>query len=67
VAVRAGALEVGNPVKLFQRVLIHGAADLPLGGRSRRPAVPAERAGGKRHAAMAQIVLGWAATLRQNP
>ena len=68
VEAKAGSLEVGNPVKLFQRVLVHGgpqtyrwAADRD--GQRFLLNVPVENATPQ----SAQIVLNWAATLRQNP
>ena len=68
VEAKASSLEVGNPVKLFQRVLVHAtpqtyrwAADRD--GQRFLLNVPVENATPQ----SAQIVLNWAATLRQNP
>jgi Tol biopolymer transport system component len=68
VEARSGSLEVGNPVKLFQRVLIHTspqtyrwAADRD--GQRFLLNVPVENATPQ----SAQVVLNWASTLRSNP
>ena len=68
VEAKAGSLEVGNPVKLFQRALVHGspqtyrwAADRD--GQRFLLNAPMENTTPQ----SAQIVLNWAATLRQNP
>ena len=68
VEVKAGSLEVGTPVKLFQRVQVHGAPQTYRWAADRDGQrfllnVPVENATPQ----SAQIVLNWAATLRQNP
>ncbi len=67
VEARAGSLEVGNPVKLFQRVLVHDAPQTYRWAADRDGQrfllnVPVENATPQ----SAQIVLNWAATLRSN-
>ncbi|MDO8795481.1 MAG: hypothetical protein Q7J25_12770 [Vicinamibacterales bacterium] len=66
VEAKAGSLEVGNPVKLFQRVLVHGAPQTYRWAADRDGQrfllnVPVENATPQ----STQIVLNWAATLRQ--
>jgi Tol biopolymer transport system component len=68
VEAKSGSLEVGNPVKLFQRLLIHGspqtyrwAADRD--GQRFLLNVPVENAKPQ----VAQVVLNWAATLHSTP
>ena len=68
VEVKSGGLEVGNPVKLFQRVVIHGAPQIYRWAADRDGQrfllnVPIENATPQ----SAQIVLNWAATLRSTP
>ena len=68
VEAKAGSLEVGNPTKLFQRVLVHGAPQTYRWAADRDGQrfllnVPVENATPQ----SAQIVLNWAATLRQDP
>ncbi len=68
VEAKAGSLEVGNPVKLFQRVLIHGVPQTYRWASDRDGQrfllnVPVENATPQ----TAQVVLNWAATLRATP
>ena len=68
VEAKAGSLEVGNPVKLFQRVLIHGVPQTYRWASDRDGQrfllnVPVENATPQ----SAQVVLNWAATLRATP
>lgn len=68
VEAKGGSLDVGNPVKLFQRVLVHGAPQTyrwaaDRGGQRFLLNVPVEDATPQ----SAQVVLNWAATLRLNP
>ena len=68
VEAKAGSLEVGNPIKLFQRVLVHGVPQTYRWASDRDGQrfllnVPVENATPQ----SAQVVLNWAATLRANP
>jgi len=68
VEAKAGSLEVGNPVKLFQRVQIHSAPQTYRWAADRDGQrfllnVPVEDATPQ----SAQVVLNWARTLRSNP
>jgi Tol biopolymer transport system component len=68
VAAKSGSLEVGTPVKLFQRVLIHGTPQtyrwaVDRDGQRFLLNVPVENSTPQ----SAQVVLNWAATLRSTP